>query len=290
EIIAQMLPLLNDDRAEATDLFDQVILNCPEVLQNAWALYFLSRAVGWFEPKEIVQGWLDILHKNDSSFSQQAYGEMLLVQYLQYQDAWSVQQIRHHLTNDDNEAILAGLAYAASHLWVHSKCRAIASEILYTLASSSYESVQRAVANVFFLSRDRFRLNSGMRKVITAVCDNQSVLRLAVESLAEIAESENWVEDKPKIVVQICTSLLENETDINGSSYSAIMIAESLTTIAIQLHRQEAFREIGLHIFEKLLALNLRETRDALETLDRRPSKINPCIRPRRRRRRKLHA
>ena len=84
--------------------------------------------------------------------------------------------------------------------------------------------------------------------------------------------------------------LLENETNVDGSLYSAMIIAESLTTIAIQLHRQEEFREIGLHIFEKLLALNLRETRSALETLDRKPNKATSYVRPRRRRRRRKRA
>lgn len=47
----------------------------------------------------------------------------------------------------------------------------------------------------------------------------------------------------------------------------------AIYTFAIQLHRQGKYREIGLKIFEQLLALNLRETRSALEILDRRPNK-----------------
>ncbi|PSB23153.1 hypothetical protein C7B61_16170 [filamentous cyanobacterium CCP1] len=137
DILTRMPPLLNGDRIEATQLFDQVIRNCPEILQYAWALYFISRTIGWFEPKETVQGWLEMLKSNPSNFSQQAYGELLLIQYLQYQDEWSVEQIHHHLAIQDNEALLCGLAHAASHLWVQRRCRTIAAEILYTLASSS---------------------------------------------------------------------------------------------------------------------------------------------------------
>jgi hypothetical protein len=158
DILTRMPPLLNGDRTQATELFDQIIHNCPEVLQYAWALYFISRTIGWFEPKETVQDWLEMLRSNHSNFSQQAYGELLLVHYLQYQDEWSVEQIRHHLANQDNEAILCGLAHAASHLWIQRRCRAIAAEILYTLASSSATSVQQAVASVFRWSRDHFQL------------------------------------------------------------------------------------------------------------------------------------
>jgi hypothetical protein len=153
DILTRMPPLLNGDRIEATQLFNQVIRNCPEILQYAWALYFISRTIGWFEPKETVQGWLEMLKSNPSNFSQQAYGELLLIQYLQYQDEqyqdeWSVEQIHYHLATQDNEALLCGLAHAASHLWIQRRCRTIAAEILYTLASSSKTSVY--LSQVYF--------------------------------------------------------------------------------------------------------------------------------------------
>ncbi|HEY9653758.1 MAG TPA: ATP-binding protein, partial [Coleofasciculaceae cyanobacterium] len=283
DILTRMPPLLNGDRTQATELFDQVIHNCPEVLQYAWALYFISRTIGWFEPKETVQDWLEMLRSNHSNFSQQAYGELLLVHYLQYQDEWSVEQIRHHLANQDNEAILCGLAHAASHLWVQRKCRAIAAEILYTLASSSATSVQQAVASVFRWSRDHFQLNSGMLKIIQAVCKNQGVLLEAANDLTEIIESEELVDNNPEIVAEVCKSLLSIGVELTNPARATALIAESLTTIAITLHRQPSYREVGLQLFEQLLALNLRETRSALEVLDRRPTRLGYYVAPRRR-------
>ncbi len=283
DILTSMPPLLNGDRAEATELFDQVIRNCPEVLQYAWALYFISRTIGWFEPKETVQGWLEMLRADNSNFSQQAYGELLLIQYLQYQDEWSVERIREHLSTQDNEAILCGLAHAASHLWVQRRCRAIAAEILYTLASSSHASVQHAVAAVFRWSRDHFRLDQGMAKIIPAVCKNQAVLLEAANDLTEIIEAEELVETHPELVVEVCESLVGIAAELSNPARATALIAESLTTIAIKLHRQPPYREVGLKIFEQLLALNLRETRSALETLDRKPKRPGSYIAPRRR-------
>jgi len=283
DILTRMPPLLNGDRAQATELFDTVIRNCPEVLQYAWTLYFISRTIGWFEPKETVQGWLEMLRSNHSNFSQQAYGELLLVQYLQYQDEWSVEQIRHHLANQDNEAILCGLSHAASHLWIQRRCRAIAAEILYTLASSSATSVQQAVASVFRWSRDHFQLNSGMLKIIQAVCKNQGVLLEAANDLTEIIESEELVDNNPEIVAEVCKSLLSIGVELTNPARATALIAESLTTIAIKLHRQPLYREVGLQLFEQLLALNLRETRSALEMLDRRPTRLGYYVAPRRR-------
>lgn len=131
-------------------MFDAVIQNCSEALQHQWALWFIAHTVGWFEPKETVQGWLEMLRAHNSNLSQQVYRELLLLHYLQYQDEWSVESILHHLATQDNEAILCGLAHAASHLWVQKRrYRAIAAEILYTLASCSITSVQHLVAGIF---------------------------------------------------------------------------------------------------------------------------------------------
>lgn len=283
DILTQMPPLLNGDRAQATELFDSVIRNCPEVLQYPWALYHIAHTIGWFEPKETVQGWLEMLRANTSNFSQQAYGELLLIQYLQYEDAWAVATIRTHLATQDSEAILCGLAHAASHLWSQQRCQAIATEILYTLASSSATSIQHAVASVFRWSRDHFDLNPGMVKLIQAVCKNQEVLLEAANDLVEIIETEELVDHNPDVVVEVCQSLVRTGMELTNPVRATVLIADSLTTLAIKLHRQPAYREVGLEIFEQLLTLNLRETRSALETLDRKPHRADAYIVPRRR-------
>ncbi|MGD2181464.1 SEFIR domain-containing protein [Lusitaniella coriacea] len=272
DVLSRMPLLLNRDRAEATELFDAVIRNCPETLQYSWALYVILRQIGWFEPQETIQGWLKMLRTDETNFSQQAYGEMLFVQYLRYQDEWSVERIRTHLAEQENEALLCGLAYAASFLWRY-RSRAIAAEILYTLASSSSPSVQNAVASVFRWNRDRFQLDSGMREIIQAVCENPDLLLKTANDLTEIIEAKNLVDKNPEVVAEFCQSLFSNGIELADPTKAAVFIAKSLTTIAIQLHRQPSFREVGLQIFEQLLALNLRETQLALEMLDRKPSR-----------------
>lgn len=284
----QLPSLLSGERIQATELFDAVIRNCPEVLQYRWALYFISRTIGWFEPKETVQGWLEMLWKDDSSFCHQTYGELLFIQYFQYQDEWSVAKIDHHLASRDDEAVLCGLAHAASHMWVQRRCRAKAAEILYNLSSSNIEAIQTAVASVFLQSRDHFELDSGMRLLIPAVCKNKSLLLKAASDIIEIIENNGFVDTEPQLVSEICQSLLSQlGKELDNPTRTLVFAADSLTTFAIQLHRQEQYREVGLKIFEQLLSLNLRETRSALEVLDRRPNRLSFYQPPRRKRRRR---
>ncbi|MCC5604143.1 hypothetical protein [Nostoc favosum] len=288
DILTQMPPLLNGDRTQATQLFDAVIRNCPEVLRYRWALYFLSRTVGWFEPKETVQGWLEMLWADGSNFCRQVYGELLFIHYFQYQDEWSVAKIDHYLANQNDEAVLCGLAHVASHLWIQKRCRTKAAEILYNLAPSNIEVIQSIVASVFFQSREHFELDSGMRLLIQAVCKNKQLLLKAASDIIEIIENNSFVDTEPQLVSEICQSLLSQlGKKLDNPTRSLVFAAESLTTLAIQLHRQNKYREIGLKIFEQLLSLNLRETRSALEVLDRKPNRLSFYQAPRRRRRRR---
>ncbi|MBE9110107.1 ATP-binding protein [Nodosilinea sp. LEGE 07298] len=283
DILSCMLPLLNSDPEQATQLFDRVICNSPEVLQYSWSFYHIAHGIGWFKPQETVQRWLEMLRLNSSNFSQQVYGELLLVQYLKCQDEWSVSRIRQHLAEQDNEALLCGLAHAASHLWAQRECRTIATETLHTLAFSSKKSIQKAVSTVFNLNRDNFRVDRGMQMIIGAVCQNQELLLESADDLTDILEKDNFVDSNPDLVSEVCQSLVDIGIEITNPARRSAFIADKLTTIAIQLHRQPAHRDVGLHLFEALLAMNLKETQSALETLDRRPNRRFNYTSPRRR-------
>lgn len=288
DILTHMPPLLNGDRTQATQLFDTVIRKYPEVLDYQWALYFISYTIGWFEPKETVQGWLEMLWANGSNFCRQAYGELLFIHYFQYQDEWSVAKIDHHLAHHDDEAVLCGLAHIASHMWVQRRCRTKATEILYNLALSNNDAIQSIVARVFFQNREHFELDSGMRLLIQAVCKSKQLLLKAASDIIEIIENNSFVDTEPQLVSEICQSLLSKlGKELDNPTRPLVFAADSLTTLAIQLHRQNKYREVGLQIFEQLLRLNLRETRAALEMLDRKPNRLSFYQEPRRRRRRR---
>ena len=283
ETVSEMPLLLNWNRLKATELFDAVIRNCPQILQSAYALYHIAHCLGWFEPKETVQSWLELLLAEEFSFCHQAYGELLLVQYVQYQDEWSVNRIELHLNQAQDEAILCGLAHAATYFWKYPRVQVISTKILATLASHPANSVQKAVARLFWLVRDTFELNPKMKHIVQAVSENQPVLLASADNLIEIIEP--LTAQKPAIVSQVCQNVIKAiGEDFNDTTVSWVYLSESLTNIAITLHRQPNYRQIGLELFEQLLALNVREARTALDILDRNPQRRGHL--PARRRRR----
>lgn len=143
------------------------------------------------------------------------------------------------------------------------------------------------MASIFRWSRDHFELNSGMLKVIQATCKNQGLLLEAANDLTKSIEAEELVDNNPEIVFEICQSLIDIGTELKNPARATTLIAESLTTIAIRLHRQRLYRDTGLEIFERLFALNLRETQSALEILDQRPMRLTSYVSPRRKSRRR---
>ncbi len=283
--LLHMPMLFKGDPNRATDLFDAVIRACPAALHYPFALQPIARVLGWCQPKERVHDWLARLVADDSLLCHQAYGELLVLYHHHHQDTWSESRIRHHLANPTDASILRGLAYGASYLWRSRSCQPVAREILRALASSRDESVQPAVAAVFRLNREDFDLNPAMREIIAVVCESPPVLLRAavdlVEALAPLTGTE------PAMVSQVSQEVLKaGGTQLGSAAATLSLIAETLTNIALTLHRQEEYRHVGLDLFEQLLSLNVQEARYALDLLDRRPTHVGPPLSRSRRRRR----
>jgi hypothetical protein len=284
-ITLRYMPILfNGDRQRATSLYDAVIRCCPAVLTHTVALLAIAHVIGRVEPREHAQSWLERLRAEDMSICRQAYGELLVLCDHYYQDSWPEGQIHRHLTDSGDVAILRGLAYAASYLWCNRDCQPIATEILCRLAVYDELSVQRAVAAVFRVNQENLDLNLATRNVIEAACTSLPVLLKAALSLVEILAPYTGIE--PALVAKVCQEVLNTAgPKISRVADSLSMLAETVTNIALTLHRQAGYREVGLALFEQLLTLNVQEARYALEILDRNPIQVSPLVASRRRRR-----
>lgn len=267
-------------------MYDAVIRTCPQVLEKQFAIYSVARVMRRCQPVEVVREWLEKIKASPSEFNHQAYGEMLFLYHWYYQDSWSLDHIMKFLSERDDENVLLGLAYSASHLWSELKDRTMAREILCRLVSHHDKSIQHAVVDVFRCNREHFQLNVDIREVIQAVCSNRLVLLEAATDLVELLIDYTGIE--PEFVSKVCRELIRTGgSDIGNIRTSLALLAEPLTNIALTLHRHPEYREIGLQMFEELISLNIRETRAALDILDRKPMKtVTTSSRPRRRRKR----
>jgi hypothetical protein len=135
------------------------------------------------------------------------------------------------------------------------------------------------------VNQEEFALNPFMRQLIEAVRAAPLVLHDAALNLVEALEPYTGTE--PELVSGICQDILQTGGPRIANPASPLaLLAATLTNIALTLHRQNAYREIGLALFEQLLSFNVREARYALDMLDRRPVQENAPERRRRRRKR----
>lgn len=270
EILSRMPVIFQGSHRQATELFDKVIKACPEVLNYPFALNAIAHVVRGLEPKETGNDWLDKLLMNGSAFCRQAYGELLPLFHCCHLDASSKDRIAIQLAGDRTPDVDRGLAYAATHLWTSKRCREMATRILCALAASDDGTVQRAVASIFRLTRDYFEIDESMRQILESVCSNPSVLLLGAEDIIPALEGLTGTE--PQLVSRVCEAIIKfGPEQISKPGSSWVFVADTLTNIALTLHRQNAYREEGLQLFEQLIALNVREAKDAIELLDRRP-------------------
>ncbi len=245
--LLRMPMFFNGDRERATNLYNAVIRACPEVLRYPFALQPIARIIGWCQPKERAQDWLDILLVDNSTLCHQAHGELLVLYHLYHQDTWSESRIHQHLAHTTDTPVLRGLAYAASYLWRNQACQPMATTILCTLAASEERSIQEAVASVFRVNQEEFALNPSMRQLIEAVCAAPLVLRDAALNLVEALEPYTGME--PELVSRVCQDVLQTGGPRIANPASPLaLLAGTLTNIALTLHRQNAYREIGLVI------------------------------------------
>jgi hypothetical protein len=121
-------------------------------------------------------------------------------------------------------------------------------------------------------------------RVIEATCSSPAVL---VESALNVVEFLGpYTSIEPTLVLQVCQEILTAiGPSISRVASSLSRLAEPMTNIALTLHRQDAYREAGLALFEQLLRLNVQEARAALEVLDRPPMRRTSPGPVRRRRR-----
>jgi SpoVK/Ycf46/Vps4 family AAA+-type ATPase len=281
--------LFDKDLQRAAELYDRAIKKCPACLEHCLAIHTFESLIGTTIPPSILQRWFEMLGSRQNDYCRQAFGELLLVYHARSPDSWSAAEISRRLATPTDFPCLRGLAHAAAHGWKEPGVRDIATDILCAATSRDDSVLHQIVAHVLPPPREeRFVIDDHAKRIIDATCQNEAALIHAAANICEnlaplTATQPGYVRDVISRIVQVAEA---NPGDFSKALADA---ADALTNIAITLHRQATYREDGLQLFERLLALNLRETKAALELLDRRPLRswltMQPWRRPRRRRR-----
>lgn len=279
--------LFNWDGEKATQYYDQVLKNCPDVTKDQMGMVEIGNILNLVPRNEIVQNWLMQIGGEDSAFQKQAFGELLMLYNFGHpEDQWGKEQLGRILNNTEFLIEQRGVAFAASRNWHHLKYQSICTEVLATLSTTEDEITQGAISTVF-LHNEIAPINTDLKGFIETAINNDGILVKSAERLIEGVVDYTAIE--PEIVTRICSRVLEvgrDEIKNVGSSYA--FVAEPIVSIALTLHRMSPpYREKGLKLFEKLIESDIPEARQALSILDRRPLTDRYPMRLRRRSRKR---
>ncbi|MCP4458244.1 MAG: hypothetical protein GY816_09515, partial [Cytophagales bacterium] len=282
-----MKHLFNWDRENATQYYNQVLGNFPEIAEDKIGIIAFGDILQLIPGNPIVQNWLMQIGSKDSDLRKQAFGELLMLyNFRNPNDQWGREQLDGILNNTQFLREQRGVAFAASHNWHHLDYQSTCTEVLTKLSATEDEITQRAISNVF-LHNEIAPIKADLKIFIETVINNDGILAKSAERIVETVI--DYTKREPGIAAKICFRIIEvgkNEIENMGSHYS--FVAEPIVSITLTLHRMERpNREMGLILFEKLIESDIPYARQALSILDNKPLADRYPMRMRRRRRKR---
>lgn len=276
-VIGQMATCLNEDATAANAVLADIIAACPALLERVMVLACLGNYSGVLEPARL-RVWLSQMLSTSTPVSQQGWGELLMIQRdLGENDSRTIAGV---LESDRTEAIL-GLCYGAGYVWNIEKRRAAAGEILITAVDRFGVDCADPLSHFLRHLEEVKFIDIEAERVIRAILTSPALIEKLVTELLAVVEA--CATANPALTYEVTKRLLDvGWASIGNPSGLFFSHAGDLTTLALTLHRQSAYRAAGLELFERLIALNVYEAEAALELLDRRAAR-RYTPRPRRR-------
>ncbi|MBW2031601.1 MAG: ATP-binding protein, partial [Deltaproteobacteria bacterium] len=224
--------LFNWDRAKATHYFDQVITRFKEVRESKLGVLEMGRVLHLLFEEETIERWLTLLRDSRTPFSQQAFGELvMLCVFYRPEDNWARGQIETCLNNKEAIGIHRGLAFAAANNWNLLSHQDLCAEVLTRLSESDDEIVQEAISQVFKYG-EQVILNDNMKRIIEGILPYDQVLLKSADRLIEGIMDQTTTE--PEIIGRVCNRVLDaGKTEIQNIGSRLALVAEAIVSIAL---------------------------------------------------------
>jgi hypothetical protein len=161
----------------------------------------------------------------------------------------------------------------------------LATEILVKIAIQDDGNCRKVIEYALLLNDDSgYTIDQHSEALIRAVIGNSVLLHEFVDPISEIIEE--FVGPLPNFAMEAASALVAEIASNSDRRYQNA--PESITNVAVTLHRKPGTRDEGLHLFERILEMNLIAARAAIDLLDRKPgSRLSYFHRRRQRTRRR---
>ncbi|MGM0882273.1 MAG: AAA family ATPase [Bacillota bacterium] len=280
--------IAKNHRTRTMRVFTEIITKHPEVFLYEETLIALPRffKVKNYNSVQIV--CLEKIKEINRAYSNQAYGELLFSYFYLSNDNWAKERLSYELQYNQFN-ILLGITYATTGLWRYFSDKGFLLQILSVVVDQENEHIHSAIGNIFY-ELEESDMDNQLITLIEKIIVNPLLLQRVADPLIEYLLS--FVSNYSDIVYRASNNLIditgERLTDISSS---LALVTDNLTSVAVTLQRNRFHRSKGIELFERLLTINAREAKEAIELLDRLPTKAlssGPTFRRRKRRKKKI--
>ena len=255
------------DAGRATAFLNQLFVQYPEMLASTEGVQLLDQVSWWLAPDHL-RSFVEQLRDGSWSHGCRAFGE--LVGFLGVREPaveWAREELATVLDPKCDESARVGAAGACVDLWT-SSWRDRCTNVLVKLAEDGGRAEREQILEG--LHPSSLVVDQASKRLLVALTTDPEAFLTARTGLAM-----EWVSgllhsypSEVRNLVQRLVQLLE----VPGANVSASQSGlETLVNLSLTMQRLPQFREEGLNIFERLLAIGFYGARRALDEADAWP-------------------
>ena len=259
------IPRFGCDRGPVAQFLSKLFARYPEVLECGPGVVLIARASWWVEPA-VVDVWVDALRGSSWEHAQSAAGE--LVAFLATRSPalpWAESLLREATALNAIREQAVGAAHGLMYFWQDPAFRGRACPHICALVTRSDAAVD--VILLRQLAHDDIGPDDLAVEVLNAFASRAAPLprECAHDAVSWLAL---LVQASPAQVLSLAASLVSAAESHSDAPLRLGGAAVELVNMSLTLQRMPEFREQGLALFERLLALDLYGARGVLEEID----------------------
>jgi hypothetical protein len=262
------LKWLHLDATRGAVFLDSLFTHCHEVLESAEGVRLLAQASWWLPPDQLQRLTLR-LRDGAWPHGKRAFGELLgLLGVREPALDWARAELAHVLHRMDDESVAAGLGGMCTEVWTspwRQSCTNVLERVVLDGGSAARDEV------VHGLHSSRLIVDQDSKRILVALTRTPEAF-LTKETSRAMEWVSGLLHSYPMEVLALIDGLVQTlETRRNETPLLFHAAADAVVNLSVTFQRLPRFRDAGLDIFERILALGIYSARRALDDADAWP-------------------
>jgi hypothetical protein len=254
------------DSTEATEFVDSLIDRFPEVLEQRDGVRLVANGSWWAQDGSLKR-WVASIADSPWEHGRYAWGELVgMLGVGGRARSWATEDILQCIDSSNPDPALIGVANSLVHMWHLPAARSSCTQFLCRLIAHRDDAIDHAILRA--VAQESIVIDDDAEAVLSAFTG--AGLRAFLHR--DGGRATKWVAELvhacPAAVITFCEkllSLLESGDEAAAHSFTG---PQDLVDLSVTAQRIPAYRERGLDLFERLLALGMYGASQVLADVD----------------------